>query len=41
MSAKPNSVATSTVTRRVAIVEMWLRKGAVRADENSGNAPGQ
>jgi len=40
-SAKPNSVATSRVTRRVAIVGMWWTKGAVRDDANSGSVPGQ
>jgi len=40
-SVKPISVAISRVTRRLAMVGMWRRKGAVRDDASSGSAPGQ
>jgi len=40
-SVKPNSVAISRVTSRLAMVGMWWRKGAVRDDANAGSAPGQ
>ena len=40
-SAKPNSVATSRVTRRVAIGGMRWSKGPARDEANTGSAPGQ